>query len=268
MLSISEFSQMCHLSPQVLRFYHAEGLLVPAATDERTGYRSYEFKQVERAMMVALLRDTGMSVKAVREALDDPDRAPLLLDRHRDEVRRQRTVQDDALDAARAMFGPQPEPRRRRVPARTVVSAPVPGTPPGRDAEEWDEAERMIEAAAAELVAAVEAAGAERVGRPWRTLSRNPGVLDGEGQLWLVNVAVAEAPAGLTARTEAAREELTVFMPGRNTMAKYCTMILRLLDALPADGDVFLDVSRVWQEVREDGVLSGAPIGMPPAGER
>ena len=48
MLSISEFSEMCNLSPQTLRFYHSEGLLVPADVNEQTGYRSYMFDQVER----------------------------------------------------------------------------------------------------------------------------------------------------------------------------------------------------------------------------
>ena len=89
MLSIREFSEMCHLSPQALRFYHAEGLLVPAGVDERTGYRSYAFEQVEQAMLITLLRDTGMSVKLVRQALDEPDQVLALLDRHSDEVHRQ-----------------------------------------------------------------------------------------------------------------------------------------------------------------------------------
>ncbi|MFG3682289.1 MerR family transcriptional regulator [Micromonospora chalcea] len=177
MLSISEFSQMCHLSPQALRFYHAEGLLVPAEVDDRTGHRSYAFEQVERAMLITLLRDTGMSVKLVRRALDEPDQALALLDRHSDEVSRERQAQADAIAAARAVFEAQPEPRLRHVPAVTVVARLVPGTPLGRDAQEWDRAEEILTAAAAELVTTVgrpaSPAWVSRGGRwRWRRRSR------------------------------------------------------------------------------------------------
>ncbi|WP_045558181.1 MerR family DNA-binding transcriptional regulator [Streptomyces sp. FxanaA7] len=59
MLSIGDFSEMCNLPPQTLRYYHSEGLLVPADVDERTGYRSYTFTQVEQAMLVTVLRGSA-----------------------------------------------------------------------------------------------------------------------------------------------------------------------------------------------------------------
>ncbi|MEU2988314.1 MerR family transcriptional regulator [Micromonospora aurantiaca] len=272
MLSISEFSQMCHLSPQALRFYHAEGLLVPAGIDDRTGHRSYAFDQVERAMLITLLRDTGMSVKLVRRALDEPDQAVALLDRHSDEVSRQRQAQADAIAAARAVFEAQPEPRLRHVPATTVVARLVPGTPLGRDAQEWDRAEEIITAAAADLVTTVRQAGVTCRGEPWRTLAletpeQDRRVLDGNGPFWTVEVAVdgtpetlPSLPAGLIVQTPDAHDELSIFMPGRNTMAKYCTVVLRLLDAAPVDGDRFVNLARLRQEVRPDGVLSSAPV--------
>lgn len=272
MLSISEFSQMCHLSPQALRFYHAEGLLVPAGIDDRTGHRSYAFDQVERAMLITLLRDTGMSVKLVRRALDEPDQAVALLDRHSDEVSRQRQAQADAIAAARAVFEAQPEPRLRHVPATTAVARLVPGTPLGRDAQEWDRAEEIITAAAADLVTTVRQAGVTCRGEPWRTLAletpeQDRRVLDGTGPFWTVKVAVdgtpetlPSLPAGLIVQTPGAHDELSIFMPGRNTMAKYCTVVLRLLDAAPVDGDRFVNLARLRQEVRPDGVLSSAPV--------
>ncbi|MBQ1064761.1 MerR family transcriptional regulator [Micromonospora sp. C41] len=277
MLSISEFSQMCHLSPQALRFYHAEGLLVPAEVDDRTGHRSYAFEQVERAMLITLLRDTGMSVKLVRRALDEPDQALALLDWHSDEVSRERQAQADAIAAARAVFEAQPEPRLRHVPATTVVARLVPGTPLGRDAQEWDRAEEIIQAAAAELVTAVRRAGLTCLGEPWRTMAletpeQDRRVLDGTGPFWTVKVAVTgtpetlpSLPADLFVQTPDAHDELFIFMPGRNTMAKYCTVVLRLLDAAPVDGDRFVNLARLRQEVRPDGVLSSAPVERRPA---
>jgi DNA-binding transcriptional MerR regulator len=278
MLSIREFSEMCHLSPQALRFYHAEGLLVPAETDERTGYRRYAFEQVEQAMLITLLRDTGMSVKLVRQALDEPDRATTLLARHSDEVHRQRAAQDEAIQAARSVFEARPEPQESHVPARTVIARLVPGTPVGRDAQEWEEAERIIAETVTELLDTVEKAGATCLGRPWRTLAletpeQDRRVLDGEGPFWIVKVAVtapdevlAALPAGFLVRNEEAGDELSIFMPGRNTMAKYCTVILRLLNAQPVDGDSFVNVARVRQELRPDGVLSSAPVERRPTG--
>jgi DNA-binding transcriptional MerR regulator len=272
MLSIKEFSEMCHLSPQALRFYHAEGLLVPAEVDERTGYRSYAFEQVEQAMMITVLRETGMSVKLVRQALDEPDQAVALLDRHSDEVHRQRKAQDEAIQAARTVFVAQPEPELRHLPAMTVVAKLVYGTPPGRTAQEWDEAENIIAATATELVETVREAGVTCLGRPWRTPAletpeQDRRVLDGEGPFWIAKVPVtapetvlAALPADLLVQAQDACDEVSIFMPGRNTMAKYCTVILRLLNAYPLDGETFVNFARMRQEIRDDGVVSSAPV--------
>lgn len=43
-LSIKDFSEVSELSPQTLRFYHSEGLLVPAKVDDDTGYRYHDFQ--------------------------------------------------------------------------------------------------------------------------------------------------------------------------------------------------------------------------------
>ncbi|WP_430791501.1 MerR family transcriptional regulator [Actinoplanes sp. G11-F43] len=263
MLSIKEFSEMCHLTPQALRFYHGEGLLVPAHVDERTGHRAYDFTQVEQAMTVTLLRDAGLSVKHVRQAIDEPDQALTLIDRHHEEIQRQRAAQDDAIQAARAVYGSQPEITRRRLPEMTVLSRMVYGTPAGRDAQEWAEAERMIEAAARELA---EEAGDRAAGRPWRTLAletpeQDRRVLDGEGPFWIVKVAVE----GMPGVTQEARDEVSIFMPGRNTMAKYCTAMLRFLDVMPLEDESFVNFAKMTLEVRPDGVLMSAPVEQRPA---
>ncbi|MFG3682288.1 hypothetical protein ACGF5H_19510 [Micromonospora chalcea] len=67
-------------------------------------------------------------------------------------------------------------------------------------------------------------------------------------------------PADLMVQMPDAHDELSIFMPGRNTMAKYCTVVLRLVDAAPVDGDRFVNLARLRQEVRPDGVLSSAPV--------
>ncbi|MFI5937833.1 MerR family transcriptional regulator [Actinoplanes sp. NPDC051494] len=266
MLSISEFSEMCHLSPQTLRFYHSEGLLVPAEVNERTAYRSYEFDQVERAMLITVLRDTGMSVSLVRQALDEPDTAAALLQAHTSDVQRRRQAQDEAIRDAREFLTSWPEVRRRHTPEMTVASKPVPGPPAGHDQDEWDASATAIQ----DVVATVQSCGAVVAGLPWRTAAietpdqkrRN---LSGEGPHWLVKVPITADTAAVTAlsglvevQTFGARDELSIFIPGRASMAKYATALSRLM-AHPLDA-AYPDLSRSRQVLHDNGVETTATI--------
>lgn len=268
MLSIKDFSEMAHLSAQTLRYYHAQGLLVPAQVDEQTGYRSYTFGQVEKAMLITVLRQAGLGVEQVRRALDEPDAAPALLSEHSADVQRRRAEQDEAIQTARDLLETRPEPRLRQVPAMTVVSKPAPATPPGRDRQEWDLTEAVLKAATEDLLTAVRRSGATPTGTPWRMLA--PGAASRpEGPYWLVEVAVlgdtatpAALPPGAEAREYEAGEELSITMPGRHSMAKYCTAISRLF-AHPIDGG-FLDVGRLRHLVHENGVEFSARVRRTP----
>jgi len=72
LLSIGVFARRSRLSPKALRLYAAQGLLVPARLDGRTGYRSYTADQVERARLIGLLRQAGMPLARVRELVASP----------------------------------------------------------------------------------------------------------------------------------------------------------------------------------------------------
>ncbi|GAA2736157.1 MerR family transcriptional regulator [Actinocorallia aurantiaca] len=267
MLSISEFSEMCRLTPQTLRFYHSEGLLVPAEVDERTGYRSYTFDQVEQATLVTVLRGTGMSVELVRRALDEPDAAPALLRRHEAEVRRRRRAQDEAISDAHALLGSRPEVRLRHAPETIVVSKPVPGTSAGHG---WDEDDSSVTAAVQDLVGIVESCGAVVSGTPWRawageTPDQKRRSLTAEGPHWLVKVpvtaderALAALPDDVEVQTFEARDELSIFIPGRSSMAKYGTALSRLLTH-PLDA-AYADISRMRQLLHDDGVETTVAI--------
>ncbi|PJE99518.1 hypothetical protein CUT44_03085 [Streptomyces carminius] len=274
MLSIGEFSDMCQLPPQTLRFYHSEGLLVPADVDERTGYRSYRFDQVEQAMLITVLRGTGMSVELVRRALAEPDTALALLREHRAQVRRRRQAQDEALEDALRFFGTRPEVTLRRAPGARVVTKPVPDGAAGDGQYDWEAVETAVAAAVREVTGAVAACGAAVAGVPWRTW--DAGTLKWEGQgvtaegtHWLVHVPVAaegetaEAlrgalPGDAEVRDFEARDELSIFLPGRSSMAKYGTALSRLL-AHPLDG-AYPDLAGMRQLLHEDGVETAVPI--------
>ncbi|MEV8058693.1 MerR family transcriptional regulator [Streptomyces antimycoticus] len=270
MLSISEFSEMCHLSPQTLRFYHSEGLLVPADVNEQTGYRSYTFEQVEQAMLVMVLRGTGMSVKLVRRALDEPDAAPALLQQHSAEVQRQRQAQDEAISDAHEFFNSWPEARLRRVPEMTVVSKLVPGPSTGGDQYDWDEADAAVTATVQNVVKTVESCGAVVSGTPWRawageTPEQKRQGITAEGPHWLVKIpvtadkkAVAALPGDVEVQLFEARNELSIFIPGKSSMAKYGTALSRLL-MHPLDA-AYIDISRMRHLLHDDGVETTAAI--------
>jgi DNA-binding transcriptional MerR regulator len=71
MFSIGEFSKISGLSVKTLRFYHEKGLLVPAAVDPATGYRSYDQRNVEAARVIVALRDLEFSLEDVAAMLAD-----------------------------------------------------------------------------------------------------------------------------------------------------------------------------------------------------
>ncbi|MEU3184464.1 MerR family transcriptional regulator [Streptomyces sp. NPDC006923] len=77
LLTIGEFAARSRLSPKALRLYDRLGLLAPARVDAVTGYRWYHQGQVDRARLVALLRQLDMPLARIAEvvALPGPEAA-------------------------------------------------------------------------------------------------------------------------------------------------------------------------------------------------
>jgi DNA-binding transcriptional MerR regulator len=71
MFNIGEFSKITGLTVKTLRFYHEKGLLVPAAVDPSTGYRSYNDRNVDQAGVIAALRELEFSLNDIAEILAD-----------------------------------------------------------------------------------------------------------------------------------------------------------------------------------------------------
>ncbi|WP_156727194.1 MerR family transcriptional regulator [Streptomyces apocyni] len=72
LLTIGAFARRARLSPKALRLYDRLGLLPPARVDEASGYRRYHTDQVERARLVALLRQLDMPLARISEVLTLP----------------------------------------------------------------------------------------------------------------------------------------------------------------------------------------------------
>jgi DNA-binding transcriptional MerR regulator len=69
LLTIGAFAARARLSAKALRLYDRLGLLAPARVDDGTGYRYYRADQVERARLVALLRQLDMPLARIAEVL-------------------------------------------------------------------------------------------------------------------------------------------------------------------------------------------------------
>ncbi|MEU3380731.1 MerR family transcriptional regulator [Streptomyces caelestis] len=80
LLTIGTFAARARLSAKALRLYDRLGLLSPAHVDEATGYRYYRAGQVERARLVAMLRQLDMPLARIAEvvAADGPKAADRL----------------------------------------------------------------------------------------------------------------------------------------------------------------------------------------------
>ncbi|MGC9539929.1 MerR family transcriptional regulator [Streptomyces sp. UG1] len=75
LLTIGAFAARSRLSAKALRLYDRLGLLAPAHVDEFNGYRYYRADQIERARLVALLRQLDMPLARVAEVVEAPDGA-------------------------------------------------------------------------------------------------------------------------------------------------------------------------------------------------
>ncbi|HEY4235618.1 MAG TPA: GyrI-like domain-containing protein [Lacipirellulaceae bacterium] len=73
MFSIGEFSRVSGIPVRTLRFYHEQRVLVPAAVDAQTNYRSYDQHNFDVARVIVALRRLEFSLDDIREILADCD---------------------------------------------------------------------------------------------------------------------------------------------------------------------------------------------------
>ena len=69
MYKIGELSKLCNISVKTLRYYDAEGLLIPDEIDKFTGYRYYSASKLEDCYRIIALKELGFSLDEIREQL-------------------------------------------------------------------------------------------------------------------------------------------------------------------------------------------------------
>jgi DNA-binding transcriptional MerR regulator len=68
---IGDFSRIARVSCRLLRYYDEIGLFKPARIERDTGYRYYSAAQLPRLNRILVLRDLGLSLEQIGQALRD-----------------------------------------------------------------------------------------------------------------------------------------------------------------------------------------------------
>ena len=82
MYKIGELSKLCNISVKALRYYDAEGLLVPDKIDKFTGYRYYSASKLIDCYRIIALKELGFSLDEIRVQLtiNDSEKIVKVLD--------------------------------------------------------------------------------------------------------------------------------------------------------------------------------------------
>jgi DNA-binding transcriptional MerR regulator len=125
-MSIGEFARRSRLSPKALRLYDEFGLLPPARVDEDSGYRYYAESQLDRAQLIAALRQLQMSLAEIKVIIClEPDAAAERISGHWSAVEAQHAARRDLahflIDRPQGKRHLMYEVATRDIPARSVL---------------------------------------------------------------------------------------------------------------------------------------------------
>ncbi|PNI07162.1 hypothetical protein CXX84_17520 [Arthrobacter sp. AFG7.2] len=235
-LSIGDFTQMSTLSAQTLRYYHLQGLLVPAEVDENTGYRGYTFDQIHHALLIVALRRAAVSIRDIRVILNAPDLLPGVLSEHQAMLDRQRSHEDRAMAEAWQLAKGWPIADVRDRDPGTAITRRI----PGEEVEPDDPLPQRIRTEAYALQRELVDAGVETTGLPWcryalQTPEDKAKIVMPQGPDWIVAVdlsrpedATHPLPSSHALHSCSNRRELVVHLPAKPTMVAYAAAIENL----------------------------------------
>ena len=122
LLAIGKMAELNHVSIATLRLYDKKGLLRPRYVDPESGYRYYDIQQNARLDMIAYMKELGMSLTEIAEALNKADITLIeeILVKKNEQIHsqiRQLYSRHDAVERAIASFE-----RYRKSPATGTIS--------------------------------------------------------------------------------------------------------------------------------------------------
>ena len=127
LMSIGEFARLSRLSPKALRLYDELGLLEPARVDDDSGYRYYTGSQLDRAWLIAGLRQLQIPLAEIKSIVElEPDAAAERITQHWNATVTQHTARRDLarylIDQLQGKRHAMYEVNTRDIPARSVLS--------------------------------------------------------------------------------------------------------------------------------------------------
>lgn len=87
-MRIKHVEELVGITGKNIRFYEAQGLLAPRRAEN--GYREYGQEDIDRLLKIKLFRKLGVSIESIGELLRGTIRLEDCLDRHLDELDRQK----------------------------------------------------------------------------------------------------------------------------------------------------------------------------------
>ncbi len=126
-MSIGEFARRSRLSPKALRLYDELGLLDPARVDDDSGYRYYSASQLDRAGLIAALRQLQIPLAEIKLIVSlEPDAAAQRIGAHWSATEIQHAARRDLarylIDHLQGKRLAMYEVATRDIPARSVLS--------------------------------------------------------------------------------------------------------------------------------------------------
>ena len=126
-MSIGEFARHSRLSPKALRLYDELGLLEPARVDDDSGYRYYSASQLDRARLIAALRQLQLPLAEIKSIVDlEPDAAADRIAEHWNAIETRHTARRDLarylIDRLQGKRHAMYAVATREIPARSVLS--------------------------------------------------------------------------------------------------------------------------------------------------
>ena len=67
MYKINDVAKIFGISPQTIRYYEKEGLIMPAKKDEQSGYRYYSNESIDQLGQILQLRNLGMNISQLKK---------------------------------------------------------------------------------------------------------------------------------------------------------------------------------------------------------